>query len=89
MKRLTLAPVVAATAALLVAAGPAAAKDYRLGLITPPVGINVYVVAGASPDLTVEDAFKGVLWFGAVDAMTIAVLFAFPALVTYLPGLIG
>ncbi|WP_157965436.1 TRAP transporter large permease [Euzebya rosea] len=64
-------------------------KMIELGLITPPVGINVYVVAGASPDLTVEDAFKGVLWFGAVDAMTIAVLFAFPALVTYLPGLIG
>ncbi len=64
-------------------------KMIELGLITPPVGINVYVVAGAAPGLTVEDAFKGVLWFGAVDAATIALLFSVPALVTYLPSLIS
>lgn len=64
-------------------------KMIELGLITPPVGINVYVVAGASPDLTVEDAFKGVLWFGAVDAVTIVLLFTVPTLVTYLPSLVS
>ena len=44
---------------------------------------------GVLHGLTVEDAFKGVLWFGAVDAATIALLFSVPALVTYLPSLIS
>ena len=64
-------------------------KMIELGLITPPVGINVYVVAGAAPGLSVEDAFRGVLYFGIMDAITIATLFAFPVLVTYLPSLVG
>lgn len=62
-------------------------KMIELGLITPPVGINVYVVAGAAPGLTVEDAFKGIWPFGLTDMVTIAILFAFPALTTWLPGL--
>lgn len=62
-------------------------KMIELGLITPPVGINVYVVAGAAPGLTVEDAFRGMLPFGMMDVVTIVVLFAFPALTTWLPSL--
>lgn len=60
-------------------------KMVEIGLITPPVGINVYVVAGAAPGLTIEDAFKGVWPFGLMDAVTVVILFAFPVLVTFLP----
>jgi C4-dicarboxylate transporter, DctM subunit len=63
-------------------------KMIELGLITPPVGINVYVVAGAAPGLTVEESFRGVLPFGVMDVVTTGVLFAFPVLVTWLPGLV-
>ena len=63
-------------------------KMIELGLITPPVGINVYVVSGAAPGLTVEESFRGVLPFGMMDVFTTAVLFAFPVLVTWLPGLV-
>lgn len=64
-------------------------KMIELGLITPPVGINVYVVAGAAPGLTVEDAFKGVWPFGVADVFTIALLFAVPPLTTWLPSLVS
>jgi C4-dicarboxylate transporter, DctM subunit len=63
-------------------------KMIELGLITPPVGINVYVVAGAAPDLTVEESFRGVIPFGMMDVLTTALLFAFPVLVTWLPALV-
>lgn len=64
-------------------------KMIELGLITPPVGINVYVVAGAAPGLTVEDAFKGIWPFGVMDLLTIALLFAVPSLTTWLPSLVA
>lgn len=63
-------------------------KMIELGLITPPVGINVYVVSGAAPGLTVEESFRGVLPFGLMDIVTTSLLFAFPVLVTWLPGLV-
>jgi C4-dicarboxylate transporter, DctM subunit len=60
-------------------------KMVEIGLITPPVGINVYVVAGAAPGLSIEQAFKGVWPFGLMDIITVALLFAFPVIVTFLP----
>lgn len=62
-------------------------KMIELGLITPPIGINVYVVAGAAPGLTVEDAFRGIWPFGVMDMLTVGLLFAFPALTLWLPSL--
>ncbi len=56
-------------------------------LITPPIGLNCFVVAGVRDDLTVQDVFKGVTPFFVADAITIALLVAFPAIVLYLPSL--
>jgi C4-dicarboxylate transporter, DctM subunit len=64
-------------------------KMIELGLITPPVGVNVYIVAGTVPGVTAEQGFRGVLPFGLVDLATVAVFFAFPALVLWLPGRAG
>ncbi|MEM9636453.1 MAG: TRAP transporter large permease [Pseudomonadota bacterium] len=58
-------------------------------LITPPIGLNCFVVAGVRDDLTVQDVFKGVTPFFVADAVTIALLVAFPAIVLFLPGLAG
>ena len=49
-------------------------------LITPPIGLNCFVVAGVRPDLSVQDVFKGVTPFFIADGVTIALLVAFPAL---------
>lgn len=56
-------------------------------LITPPIGLNCFVVAGVRDDLTVQDVFKGVTPFFIADGVTIALLVAFPAIVLWLPAL--
>ena len=55
-------------------------------LITPPVGLNCFVVAGARDDLSVQDVFRGVVPFFIADGVTIALLVAFPWIVLWLPG---
>ncbi|MBY8976907.1 TRAP transporter large permease [Rhodobacteraceae bacterium NNCM2] len=56
-------------------------------LITPPIGLNCFVVAGVRDDLSVQDVFKGVTPFFIADAVTIALLVAFPWIVLWLPSL--
>ncbi len=56
-------------------------------LITPPIGLNCFVVAGVRDDLSVQDVFKGVTPFFIADGITIALLVAFPAIVLWLPSL--
>lgn len=55
-------------------------------LITPPIGLNCFVVAGVRDDVSVQDVFKGVTPFFVADAVTIALLVAFPAIVLWLPS---
>ncbi len=57
-------------------------------LITPPIGLNCFVVAGVRPDISVQDVFRGVTPFFIADGITIALLVAFPAIVLWLPGLV-
>ncbi|WP_420324802.1 TRAP transporter large permease [Mameliella sp.] len=56
-------------------------------LITPPIGLNCFVVAGVRPELSVQDVFRGVTPFFVADAVTIALLVAFPGIVLWLPSL--
>ena len=56
-------------------------------LITPPIGLNCFVVAGVRPDLSVQDVFRGVTPFFVADAVTIALLVTFPWIVLWLPSL--
>ncbi len=63
-------------------------KMAELALITPPIGLNCFVVAGVRPDISVQDVFRGVSPFFVADALTIAGLIAFPAIVMFLPNLL-
>ena len=63
-------------------------KMAELCLITPPIGLNCFVVAGVRPDIPVRDVFRGAAPFFVADALTIAGLIAFPQIVLYLPGLL-
>lgn len=56
-------------------------------LITPPIGLNCFVVAGVRDDISVQDVFRGVTPFFIADALTIAGLIAFPQIVLWLPSL--
>ena len=57
-------------------------------LITPPIGLNCFVVAGVRDDISVQDVFKGVAPFFMADAVTIALLVSFPGIVLWLPSLV-
>ncbi|NRG19903.1 TRAP transporter large permease [Rhizobiales bacterium] len=61
-------------------------KMAELCLITPPIGLNCFVVAGVRPDIPVQEVFRGCLPFFVADGLTIAGLVAFPAIVTWLPS---
>ena len=62
-------------------------KMVEVCLITPPIGLNCFVVAGARPDIPLEQIYRGVFPFFIADILTIALLIAFPALVLFLPNL--
>ncbi len=59
----------------------------QMGVITPPVGINVYVVSGIRQEIPLETIFKGVLPFLIALIVGTAMLVAFPQLVLWLPNL--
>ncbi len=63
-------------------------KMAELCLITPPIGLNCFVVAGVRPELSAQDVFRGAAPFFVADAVTIAGLVAFPGIVLYLPRLL-
>lgn len=56
----------------------------ELGLITPPVGMNVFVIKAMAPHVGLGEIFKGVMPFIVSDFLRLALLLAFPVLSTYL-----
>jgi tripartite ATP-independent transporter DctM subunit len=58
-----------------------------LGVITPPVGMNVFIIKGVAKDISVETIFKGVTPFIIALFACIALLLIFPGIVTFLPNL--
>lgn len=57
-------------------------KMTEIGAVTPPVGLNVYVVQGAVPELRVTEIFRGVIHFIVLDFLVIALIIMVPQLVT-------
>ncbi|MEI2386326.1 TRAP transporter large permease [Breoghania sp. JC706] len=62
-------------------------KMAELCLITPPIGLNCFVVSGVRPDIPVQEVFRGCVPFFIADILTIAGLLAFPGIVTWLPSM--
>ena len=60
----------------------------EFGLVTPPFGLNVFVVAKMIPEVTTWGAFQGVMPFILSDFVRLALLIAFPGLVLWLPKLL-
>ena len=57
----------------------------EVGLITPPVGLNIFVVRATVPDVRLGDVYRGIVPFLWAHAATIAALILVPALATWLP----
>lgn len=62
-------------------------KLIEIGMITPPVGMNVFVATGTVENLPAEMIFRQVWWFIISDLVIIALLFVFPEIATRLPDL--
>lgn len=60
-------------------------KMVEICLITPPIGLNCYVVNGVRPDIPLSDVFRGIGPFFVADVLTVALFIAFPALIVWLP----
>ncbi|MEY7851751.1 TRAP transporter large permease [Natrarchaeobius sp. A-rgal3] len=61
-------------------------KTVEIGLVTPPLGMNVYV-ASSTVDVDIGDAFRGASVFLTVDIVILAAMIAFPEMVMWLPDL--
>ena len=61
-------------------------KTVEMGLVTPPLGLNVYVACGVTKS-RVEDGFRGVTPFLFGDLVVIVLLMLFPSIATFLPSL--
>ena len=61
----------------------------ELGLITPPVGMNVFVISALAEDTPMRETFKGAMPFFAAELVRVAVLLAFPTVTLWLPHLLG
>ncbi|MEL6297932.1 MAG: TRAP transporter large permease [Pseudomonadota bacterium] len=62
-------------------------KMAEVCLITPPIGLNCFVVNGVRPDIPLGDVFRGIGLFFIADVVTIGLLLAFPEIITWLPNL--
>ena len=58
----------------------------EMGVITPPVGINVYVIKGVAPDVPLQTIFKGIFPFLGALVACVAILIAFPQIALFLPS---
>ncbi|AET69515.1 TRAP transporter, DctM subunit [Desulfosporosinus orientis DSM 765] len=59
-----------------------------MGVITPPVGMNVYIIKGVAPEIPLETIFKGVWPFLGTIVICLILLIIFPGLATFLPKLL-
>jgi len=60
----------------------------EMGVITPPVGVNVFVIKGIAPEVPLNTIFRGIFPFlYAIILLTVLVI-VFPEIATFLPSLV-
>jgi len=59
----------------------------EMGVITPPVGVNVFVIKGIAPDIPLEKIFRGILPFLVALIVFTILLMIFPQIATFLPNM--
>ncbi|EFK05296.1 conserved hypothetical protein [delta proteobacterium NaphS2] len=61
----------------------------EMGQITPPVGINVFIIGGVADDIRMQEIFKGILPFLLIELLLIILLVLFPDIAMFLPDSMG
>jgi C4-dicarboxylate transporter DctM subunit len=64
-------------------------RAMEIGFVHPPLGMNLYVIQGVAKDVSIQRIFKGVLPFLVSDFVHLLLLLLFPALVLWLPAVLG
>jgi len=83
-------PVMQATDASMIWYGILIVKFLEIGMITPPVGLNVFVVKSVVGNaVTTAALFRGIWWFLIIDIVLVGLMIAFPAIVTTIPALLA
>ncbi|EAQ10815.1 tripartite ATP-independent transporter DctM subunit [Maritimibacter alkaliphilus HTCC2654] len=83
-----LLPVFASADMNIVWMGIILVKFIEIGMLTPPVGLNVFVMKGVvGDDVRLVQIFKGVTWFLLAEVVVMAILIAFPQVTLFLPNL--
>lgn len=62
--------------------------NMEMALITPPVGMNLFVLKGVSPDSRMEDIIRGVVPYIGVMALEILLISVVPEIATWLPSVV-
>jgi TRAP-type C4-dicarboxylate transport system permease large subunit len=61
----------------------------EMSLITPPVGMNVFIISGISPEVPMHTIFRGILPFFLAMVVCLILLMVFPQIALYLPATMG
>jgi tripartite ATP-independent transporter DctM subunit len=81
-------PIINSAGLSLVWFGVVLTKLLEIGMVTPPVGMNVFVIKGVVGDIiSTTGIFKGIMWFLFADIVVLALMMVFPDLVLFLPNL--
>jgi TRAP-type C4-dicarboxylate transport system permease large subunit len=62
--------------------------NMEMGLITPPVGLNLYVIKGIAPDIPLKEVLIGAIPYVGVLALSLVLFSVFPQLITWLPDVL-
>ncbi|MFC1867306.1 TRAP transporter large permease [Thermodesulfobacteriota bacterium] len=63
--------------------------NVEIGMITPPVGLNLFVLKGSVPGITMKDIIGGSIPYALILMLGLAIIMTFPGLATWLPGMMG
>jgi len=67
--------------------GVLAVRAIEMKQITPPVALNIYIIEGIAPDISIGQIFIGVIPFLIADAVPLPILIGFPQICLFLPSL--
>lgn len=82
-------PIVDSTGMSLLWFGVVLTKTLEIGMITPPIGMNVFVIKSVVGNLaSLAAIFRGVFWFLMMDFVVLFILMVFPSIITFLPNLL-
>lgn len=83
-------PIVDSVGLSLIWFGVVLTKLLEIGMVTPPIGMNIFVIKSVVGNLVTTGAiFKGVFWFLVMDVLVLILLMSFPEIILFLPEKLG